>query len=108
ADLPRRLIQFLAEFADEDWRVRPDENAPAAPVESLAERRKREAQRELDEIARHPFVAEALKHFPGAKIINVSKEEPSGPADIVQMPASAPAPAPQKTAKPGKKDSESR
>jgi DNA polymerase-3 subunit gamma/tau len=100
-DLPRRLTEFLREFAEEEWRARPDQSAPAAPVESLAERRKREEQRELDEIARHPFVAEALKHFPGAKIVNVAKEEPNGPADIVQMPASAPLPA-----APRKKDSE--
>ena len=104
ADLPRRLTEFLREFADEEWRARPDQNAPAAPVESLAERRKREEQREIDEISRHPFVAEALKHFPGAKVVSIGKDEPNGPADIVHMPAQAPAPL--NKAKPGKKDSE--
>jgi DNA polymerase-3 subunit gamma/tau len=106
ADLPRRLIQFLRDFIDEEWRVRPDQTAPAAPVESLAERRKREEQREIDEISRHPFVAEALKHFPGAKIVSIGKDEPSGPADIVQMPSSASAPMPQNKNKTSKKDSE--
>jgi DNA polymerase-3 subunit gamma/tau len=93
-DLPRRLIRLLREATGEDWRVRPDEVAPAAPVESLAERRKREAAREMEELKRHPFVAEALRHFPGAEVVDVRQppDDSAAGADIVQMPQSNPTP----------------
>jgi len=71
ADLPRRLMHVLREATGAEWRVRADAAAPEKPIESLAERRKREEQRALDDLKRHPFVAEALKHFPGAEIAEV-------------------------------------
>ncbi|MES1200130.1 MAG: DNA polymerase III subunit gamma/tau [Pseudomonadota bacterium] len=85
-DLARRLMAFLAEFAQEDWRVRTEAQAPAAPVESLAERRKREEARALEELKAQPFVAEALKAFPGAEIVDVrAPAEPNGGGDVVPM-----------------------
>ena len=84
-DFPRKLILFLRETRDEDWRVRA-EVVQSAPVESLAERRKREETRALDEIKRQPFVAEALKHFPGAEIASVKQPEAEAPGDVVPMP----------------------
>ncbi|HVY85360.1 MAG TPA: DNA polymerase III subunit gamma/tau [Caulobacterales bacterium] len=87
-DLARRLMNFLSEFAHEDWRVRCEVQTPAAPVESLAERRKREEQRALEELKAQPFIAEALKHFPGAEIVEVRQPEaPATNADVVPMPA---------------------
>ena len=87
ADLPRRLMRMLRDATGSDWRVRADEAAPPAPIESLAERRDRERQRDLDEIARQPFVAEAMKHFPGAKIVAVRapEDEAAKDADIVAL-----------------------
>jgi DNA polymerase III subunit gamma/tau len=101
ADLPRKLIAFLREALDEEWRVRPDESAPAAPVESLADRRRREEERALEEVKRHPFVAEALKHFPGAAVtVREPVDESGATADIVPLtnpgPERAPAGAPRK------------
>lgn len=85
-DLPRRLMRILREATGEDWRVRADDLAPARPVESLAERRKRDEARALDELKRHPFVAEALKHFPGAEIAEVrAPVDESASADVVPL-----------------------
>jgi DNA polymerase-3 subunit gamma/tau len=104
ADLPRRIMSLIGEAIDEDWRVRCETVGPAAPVESLAERRRQERERELAVIKAHPFVAEAFKHFPEAKIIDVrlpqsdDEPEPGASADVVPMtpkPKSAPA-APRK------------
>jgi DNA polymerase-3 subunit gamma/tau len=67
-DLPRRLARFLKEETGQAWIVRADADAG---VESLAERRAREQAKALDELKRHPYVAEALKAFPGAEITAV-------------------------------------
>jgi len=94
-DLVRRLKALLEEFTPFEWRIRSVAEAPAAAVESLAERRKREEARALDELKRHPFVAEALEAFPGAEIVDVRQpsETQGAGGDIVPMPKpSAPAP----------------
>jgi DNA polymerase-3 subunit gamma/tau len=95
-DFQRKLIAFLREFADDDWIVRVLQTPTPAAVESLADRRKREEERELEKVRKQPFVAEALKHFPGAEIWAVrepqSEQNPQG--EIVPMPAAKPAPAP--------------
>jgi DNA polymerase-3 subunit gamma/tau len=86
ADLPRRLMRILRDATGEDWRVRPDEIAQIRQIESLAERRQKEEQRALDELKRHPFVAEALKHFPGAEIAEVrAPVDESASADVVPL-----------------------
>jgi DNA polymerase-3 subunit gamma/tau len=86
-DLVRRLKAILEEHTPYEWRIQSTDT-PSAPVESLAERRKREEQRALDELKRQPFVAEALKHFPGAEIVAVREpqDENPGSADVVPMP----------------------
>ncbi|GAM98657.1 DNA polymerase III subunits gamma and tau [alpha proteobacterium U9-1i] len=85
-DVPKRLMTILRDATGEDWRVRPDELAPIRQIESLAERRKRDEAKALDELKRHPFVAEALKHFPNAEISEVRQpqEENTG-ADVVPL-----------------------
>ena len=50
----------------------------------LAERRQREALRALEEVKRHPFVAEALKHFPGAEVVGV-RQGPGAGGDVVVL-----------------------
>ena len=84
ADLPRRLMRMLRDATGDDWRVRVDETGKGQPVESLAERRKREDERALEELKRHPFVAEALKHFPGAEIADVRTPQAES-ADVVPL-----------------------
>ncbi|MGE0597122.1 MAG: DNA polymerase III subunit gamma/tau [Hyphomonadaceae bacterium] len=94
ADFQRRLIAFLRDVRDEDWIVQP-EAASIAPVESLAERRAREEKRAMDELKKQPFVAEAFKHFPAAKIVDVRQPEQDiapGAGEVVAMPATKTAP----------------
>ncbi len=92
ADFSRKLIAFLRGALDEDWVVRAQAQAQAAaPVESLAERRKREEARALDEIRKQPFVAEALRLFPGAEIAEVRQPPDPNAGEIVVMPAAKPA-----------------
>jgi len=98
ADQPRELVRqlkaFLEEHTEIEWRIRASD-APAAPVESLAERRKREEARALEELKRQPFVAEALKHFPNAEVAAVRQPvDESAGGDVVPMPASTQKPAP--------------
>ena len=101
-DLVRRLKSFLEEHTPFEWRIRSTEER-AAPVESLAERRKREEAKALEELKRQPFVAEALKAFPNAEIVQVRQppDEKAASADVAQFPArdaSAPSPARKKEA----------
>ena len=87
-DMVRRLKAFLEEHTPFEWTIRSTTES-AAPVESLADKRKREQERQLDELKRHPFVAEALKHFPGAEIAKVTNpvDESAQGGDVVPMPA---------------------
>jgi DNA polymerase III subunit gamma/tau len=100
-DLIRQIKDFLEEITEIEWRVRGVESTNAS-VESLAERRLRERQRAMEELKRQPFIAEALKHFPGAEIAAVRQpQEESSGGDVVQMPAqtkTAPSPARKKEA----------
>ncbi|MBY0565336.1 MAG: DNA polymerase III subunit gamma/tau [Hyphomonadaceae bacterium] len=96
-DLVRRLKAFLEERTPFEWTLRATSETPAAPVESLAERRKRDEARALEDLKKQPFVAEALKAFPKAEIVAV--REPSAPAggDVVPMPQPGkPTPAPNR------------
>jgi DNA polymerase-3 subunit gamma/tau len=95
-DLVRRLKSFLEEHTPFEWRIRTTEER-AAPVESLAERRKREEARAMEELKRQPFVAEALKAFPGAEIVQVKApaDENAPPGDVAPFPKrDTPAPSP--------------
>ncbi|MGQ0532631.1 MAG: DNA polymerase III subunit gamma/tau [Caulobacteraceae bacterium] len=89
-DLVRRLKSFLEEHTPFEWTIRSTAEA-AAPVESLADKRKREAERQVEELKQHPFVAEALKQFPGAEIAKVTNlvDESAASGDVVPMPAPA-------------------
>jgi DNA polymerase III subunit gamma/tau len=95
-DLVRRLKSFLEEHTPFEWRIRTTEER-AAPVESLAERRKREEARAMEELKRQPFVAEALKAFPGTEIVQVKNpaDENALPGDVAPFPKrDTPAPSP--------------
>ncbi|MEZ5960991.1 MAG: DNA polymerase III subunit gamma/tau [Hyphomonadaceae bacterium] len=92
-DMVRRLKSFLEEHTPFEWNIRSTGEA-AAPVESLADKRRRERERQMDELKKHPFVAEALKHFPGAEIAKVTNpvDESAQGGDVVPMPAAPNAP----------------
>jgi DNA polymerase III subunit gamma/tau len=98
-DMVRRLKSFLEEHTPFEWTIRSTAEA-TAPVESLADKRRREHERQLDELKKHPFVAEALKHFPEAEISKVTNpvDESAASGDVVPMPA-----APYPPAKPARK-----
>jgi len=96
-DLVRQLKAFLEERTPFEWSIRAS-NEAAAPVESIADRRRREDERKMEELKRQPFVAEALKAFPGAEIVAVRQppDENAG-GDVVPMPKPQSAPsAPRK------------
>jgi DNA polymerase-3 subunit gamma/tau len=97
-DLVRRLKAFLEERTPFEWLVRSTEES-TAPVESLEERRKRERQREMEDLKRQPFVAEALKAFPEAQITAVRQPTESTPGDVVPLPPQTPKPTPQPSRK---------
>jgi DNA polymerase-3 subunit gamma/tau len=83
-DLPRRLQRFLKAELGETWAVSAD---ATSGVESLAERRLKEQAQIIDEARRHPYVAEALKAFPGADVTSVRASEGTGEdGAVVQMP----------------------
>lgn len=92
-DLVRRLKAFLEERTPFEWTIRATGEA-AAPVESIAERRRREDERKLEELKREPFVAEALKHFPNAEVAAVRQPVDENGGDVAPFPQK-PTPAPQ-------------
>ena len=88
ADLVRRMVDFLIEATGYEWEVlRSDEQVN---IETIKETRTRTREEQIAAAARHPVVKEALSLFPGAEIIDVSKEsgEPNA-ADIPPPPQSA-------------------
>ncbi|MBS0386733.1 MAG: DNA polymerase III subunit gamma/tau [Proteobacteria bacterium] len=99
-DLVRQLKAFLEERTPFEWSIRAS-NEAAAPVESIAERRRREDERKLEELKRQPFVAEALKAFPGAEIVAVRDPPENKAGDVVAMPQQKPS-----AAAPRKKEAE--
>src|SRR6185312_5033578 len=99
-DLVRQLKAFLEERTPFEWTIRSSTET-IAPVESIAERRKREDERKLEELKRQPFVAEALKAFPGAEIVAVRDPPEDKAGDIVPMPQQKPSATP-----PRKKEAE--
>jgi DNA polymerase-3 subunit gamma/tau len=82
-DLAQRLARKLQEWTDTPWLVLADANVRGG--ETWVEKRRRERQERLENASRDPAVAEALRLFPGAEIVNVSdavdvKETPEGDA----------------------------
>ena len=72
ADLVRRIGDFLIEATGYEWEVlRSDEQVN---VETIRETRERTRAEEIDAAANHPVVKQALALFPGAQIIDVTKE----------------------------------
>jgi DNA polymerase-3 subunit gamma/tau len=103
-DLPRDLVRTLRPLLEEhtgiEWRIRAANEA--AQVESLADRRRAERARALEELKRQPFVAEALRLFPDAEIAKVSQpSEESGGGDVAPFPTKpTPTPSPVRRQEP--------
>lgn len=95
-EFPNRLMRLFKELTGDTWTVETRTEAPAQ-VESLAERRRREEERERAALLAHPFVAEALKAFPGASLVKTTKPEPTGqtPAAGAVVPLARPDATPQ-------------
>jgi DNA polymerase-3 subunit gamma/tau len=81
-DLPARLQRTLKELTGFEWQVRAEAKTG---VESLAARRAREQQAAMDALKAHPFVADALKAFPGAEIVDVREPPPEESAQVIDM-----------------------
>jgi DNA polymerase-3 subunit gamma/tau len=81
-DLPGRLAKVLNEWTGERWDVRAD---AVSGVESLAERRAQERAAALDELKRHPFVADALAAFPDSEIVDWRKPAEGAGGDVVPL-----------------------
>jgi DNA polymerase-3 subunit gamma/tau len=70
-DLAQRLSRRLQEWTGARWMILADVDARGG--ETWSERRKRERADRLDNAARDPAVAEALRLFPGAELIKVNE-----------------------------------
>lgn len=81
-ELPSRLAKKLADWTGESWDVRAD---ATGGVESFAESRARARLEALEELKRHPFVADALAAFPGATIKDWRKPEPEETGAVVPL-----------------------
>ena len=83
-DFPTKLMRTLNELTGFAWDIRPEAKSG---VESLAARREREEKAAQEAVKAHPFVAEALRAFPGAEIVDV--REPAKPegetAEVVEL-----------------------
>jgi DNA polymerase-3 subunit gamma/tau len=81
-DLPSRLARKLADWTGAPWDVSA---GASGGVESFAESRARARLEALEELKRHPFVAEALAAFPGATIKDWRKPEPEETGAVVPL-----------------------
>ena len=84
-DLAQRLARALTDWTGSTWAVLPSRDSRGG--ETWFERRKRE-RRELFEVTRRdPSVAEVLKHFPDAELVDVrsaSEDEDEGAGNGAQ------------------------
>jgi DNA polymerase-3 subunit gamma/tau len=76
ADMAPKLKAFLERATGVEWEVLQAGGAQAAqPVETAAETRNRKTRERIKTAEEHPRVAEALKAFPGAKVLRVDSPE---------------------------------
>jgi DNA polymerase III subunit gamma/tau len=83
-DLSMRIKAWLEATSGVEWTVM--QSGDGAP-ESTTERRRRRGQEKLAAAEAHPRVAEALKVFPGARVLRV--EDPQAQEELDDVPASA-------------------
>ncbi len=83
-NLSQKIKDWLEATSGVEWEVQQSNDGAA---ESTSERRKRRGHEKLQAAAAHPRVAEALRLFPGAKVLRV--EEPEEQDDMDDAPAAA-------------------
>jgi DNA polymerase-3 subunit gamma/tau len=76
-DMAAKIKSFLERATEHEWDVVQSKaaEAVATPVETAAETRNRKTKERLDAAKAHPRIAEALKAFPGAKVLRVDAPE---------------------------------
>jgi len=83
-DLSMRIKMWLEATSGVEWTVMQSGDGAA---ESTAERRQRRGREKLAAAEAHPRIAEALKVFPGAKVLRV--DDPQAQEELDDAPASA-------------------
>jgi DNA polymerase-3 subunit gamma/tau len=83
-DLSHRIRVWLEKTSGVEWEVLQANDGAA---ESTSETRKRRGREKLRAAEAHPRIAEALKVFPGARVLRV--EEPEAQEELDQAPATA-------------------
>jgi DNA polymerase-3 subunit gamma/tau len=81
-NLSQKIKDWLEAVSGVEWDVQ--QSSDGAP-ESTSERRRRRGNEKLQSAAAHPRVAEALRLFPGAKVLRV--EDPAEQEDLEDAPA---------------------
>jgi DNA polymerase III subunit gamma/tau len=71
-DLSAKIKSWLEATSGVEWEVLQSDDGAA---ESTVEKRVRKAREKLDNAAAHPRIAEALKAFPGAKVLRVDGDD---------------------------------
>jgi len=82
ANLSQRIKDWLEGVTGVEWSV---EQSGGAASESVKERRTRRADEKLASAAAHPRIAEALRLFPGARVLRVEEAAPAD--DLEDFPA---------------------
>ena len=83
-NLSQKIKDWLEATSGVEWEVQQSNDGGP---ESTSERRKRRGSEKLQAAAAHPRVAEALRLFPGARVLRV--EEPEDQDDMEDVPATA-------------------
>jgi DNA polymerase-3 subunit gamma/tau len=84
SNLSQKIKDWLEATSGVEWEVLQSDDGVA---ESTSERRKRRGNEKLQAAAAHPRVAEALRLFPGAKVLRV--EDPEEADELEDIPAAA-------------------
>ncbi|MEE2525495.1 DNA polymerase III subunit gamma/tau [Hyphobacterium sp. HN65] len=72
-DLAQRLAKWLQDRTGSTWAVLPTHDSRGG--ETIRERQKREEREHLERVARDPAIAKAMRLFPGAEIVSVTKPD---------------------------------
>jgi DNA polymerase-3 subunit gamma/tau len=77
SDMAARIKAFLERASEHEWDVVQSKaaEAVASAVETAAETRNRKKRETLEAARAHPRVAEALRAFPGARVLRVDTPE---------------------------------
>ncbi len=81
-NLSQKIKDWLEATSGVEWEVQQSNDGAA---ESTSERRRRRGREKLQAAAAHPFVAEALRLFPGSKVLRV--DDPEEQEDVDDTPA---------------------